>query len=242
MSKLALSGLLAEREAMLELMNDLSDDEWNAPSAEDGKRVRDIVAHIGFTHRLVTETPNLPEGVDPIALRGNWDTEAVVDEFERYTEAAAAVFGRMQGLSRPRDMGDFGSHPTSELPDLYLFDMYGHLRGDLLKPYGPIDRPEPERDDIRLIPVVQWMLAAQPQMCPVADTIALELAGPAGGEVHPRTRGPARRNRAMHRPRVRALGNAATPVARVREGNRRRSRRGSSPRHDPRDLNGVSRR
>jgi len=182
MSKLALSGLLAEREAMLELMNDLSEDEWNAPSAEDGKRVRDIVAHIGFTHRLLTDAPKLPEGVDPIVLRGNWDIEAVVEEFERYTEASAAVFGRMQGLSRPRAMGDFGTHPTSELPDLYLFDMYGHLRGDLLQPYGPIERAEPERDDIRLIPVVQWMLAAQPQMCPVDDTIALELEGPAGGE------------------------------------------------------------
>jgi hypothetical protein len=182
MSKLALSGLLAEREAMLELMNDLSDDEWHAPSAEDGKRVRDIVAHIGFTHRLLTETPKLPDGIDPLVLRGNWDVEAVVEEFERFTEASAAVFGRMQAISRPREMGDFGTHPTSELPDLYLFDMYGHLRGDLLKPYGPIDRPEPQRDDVRLIPVVQWMLAAQPQMCPVDATITLALEGPAGGE------------------------------------------------------------
>jgi mycothiol maleylpyruvate isomerase-like protein len=182
MSKLALSGLLAEREAMLELMNDLSEDEWNAPSAEEGKRVRDIVAHIGFTHRLVTETAKLPEGIDPLVLRGNWDIDAVIEEFDRFTEASAAVFGRMQAISRPRDMGDFGSHPTSELPDLYLFDMYGHLRGDLLEPYGPIERAEPERDDVRLIPVVQWMLAAQPQMCPVDAPITLALEGPAGGE------------------------------------------------------------
>jgi hypothetical protein len=181
MSKLALSGLLAEREAMLEVMHSLSEDEWNAPSAEAGKRVRDIVAHLGYTHRLLTETSKLPEGVDPIVLRGNWDTDSLVDEFERFTEASAAVFGRMQGISRPREMGDFGTHPTSELPDLYLFDMYGHLRADLLRPYGPIDRPEPERDDIRLIPVVQWMLAAQPQMCPIDVPLVLELEGPAGG-------------------------------------------------------------
>jgi hypothetical protein len=193
MSKLALSGLLAEREAMLELMNDLSDDEWHAPSAEDGKRVRDIVAHIGFTHRLVTEQSALPEGIDPLVLRGNWDIDAVVEEFERFTEASAAVFGRMQAISRPRAMGDFGTHPTSELPDLYLFDIYGHLRGDILKPYGPIDRAEPARDEIRLIPTVQWMLAAQPQMCPVDATITLELDGPAGGTfvIGPENGGPA---------------------------------------------------
>jgi uncharacterized protein (TIGR03083 family) len=178
MTKLALSGLMAEREAFLDVVSPLSDDEWNMPSGEDGMTVRDIVAHIGASHRLVIEPTFAPGGIDPVVFRRNWDIEAVVREFDRYTEQSAAVFGRMQAINRPRPMGDVGEHPTSLLPDLYLFDMYGHLRADVVPALG---RDEPARDETRLRPTVDWMFTALPQMCPVDAAIEITLEGPGGG-------------------------------------------------------------
>ena len=178
MTKLALSGLMAEREAFLDVMSSLSDAEWEMPSAEVGKSMRDIVAHIGSSHRLVIEPDFAPGGIDPVVFRRSWDIDAVVDEFDRFTEQSAAVFGRMQAINRPRPMGDFGSHPTSFLPDLYLFDMYGHLRADVVPPLG---REEPPRDEQRLRPTVDWMFEALPQMCPAEVAIEITLDGPGGG-------------------------------------------------------------
>src|SRR6478609_4604238 len=48
---------------------------------------------------------------------------------------------------------------------IFLFDGYCHLRNDILKPNGPIDRPEPPRDEQRLRPTLEWMLAGLPWMC-----------------------------------------------------------------------------
>ncbi len=84
-------------------------------------------------------------------------------------------------------MGDFGTHPMSILPSLYLFDAYTHLRNDILAPSGPIDRVDPPRDEMRLRPTVEWMLAQLPWMCeaalaPVVDRpLTLILDGPGGG-------------------------------------------------------------
>src|SRR5207244_7813886 len=70
---------------------------------------------------------------------------------------------------------------------VFLFDGYPHLRADILAPSGSIERPQPERDEQRLRPTVEWMLAGLPWMC--ADTLAavvvrpleLTLDGPGGG-------------------------------------------------------------
>jgi hypothetical protein len=75
----------------------------------------------------------------------------------------------------------------SILPSTFLFDAYCHLRHDVLAPTGPIERPQPPRDEQRLRPTLEWMLAGLPWMC--ADALApvvqrpltLELSGPGGG-------------------------------------------------------------
>ena len=67
-------------------------------------------------------------------------------------------------------MGDLGTHPMSILPSTFLFDGYTHLRNDMLTPNGSIDRPQPERDEKRLRPTIEWMLAGLPWMC--ADALA----------------------------------------------------------------------
>src|SRR5262249_31487694 len=89
-----------------------------------------------------------------------------------------------QSSDRVMTMGAFGTHPAANLADLYLFDMYGHYRADLL---AALDRAEPPRDAARLQPTVAWMMAALAPMCgeavhPHIDApIAITLDGPGGG-------------------------------------------------------------
>jgi hypothetical protein len=84
-------------------------------------------------------------------------------------------------------MGDLGTHPMAIMSNTFLFDTYCHLRNDILRPNGPIDRAEPPRDEARLRPTVEWMLAGLPGMCEDALTgvldapVALVLDGPGGG-------------------------------------------------------------
>ena len=105
------------------------------------------------------------------------------------SEQALAFCDSVQGpplAENVVDMNDLGSHPMSILPDVFLFDSYCHLRHDILRPGGPIDRPEPRRDEARLRPAIEWMLAGMPWMCPglaavVDRPLVLELTGVGGG-------------------------------------------------------------
>jgi len=83
-------------------------------------------------------------------------------------------------------MGDLGTHPMSILASTFVFDAYCHLRNDILRPTGPIDRPEPPRDEMRLRPTLEWMLAGLPWMSEkeltfVDRPVVLVLDGPGGG-------------------------------------------------------------
>jgi hypothetical protein len=79
-----------------------------------------------------------------------------------------------------------GSYPMHLLANALAFDHYCHIRNDILKPNGPINRPRPADDDVRLGPTVVWMTSGIPQMCAKAlagmhYAIVLELTGPGGG-------------------------------------------------------------
>jgi uncharacterized protein (TIGR03083 family) len=187
MSQLALEGLRAERDAMLATLGELSDDEWNAASGAAGWRVRDLVAHVAATHHGVVDPAVLPgKGGNEARVdeRRVWNIEDVVDEFATFTEQSQARFAAAQSSDRVMTMGTFGTHPAGSLADLYLFDMYGHYRADLL---APLARAEPARDAARLAPTVAWMMAALPPMCgeslhPHLDApLTIALTGPGGG-------------------------------------------------------------
>src|SRR5207237_2507225 len=116
--------------------------------------------------------------------------EQVVDEYETYSAQAAEAFVSVQspGIAEtPLPMGELGTHTMSILPSTFLFDAYCHLRHDVLAPTGPIDRPQPPRDEQRIRPTVEWMLAGLPWMCAAAldpvvqRPVVLELSGPGGG-------------------------------------------------------------
>ncbi|MGQ0823913.1 MAG: maleylpyruvate isomerase family mycothiol-dependent enzyme [Actinomycetota bacterium] len=197
MSERAVDGLRAERDAILAVAKSLTEDEWNAPSACAGWCVRDVVAHMGAVfHGAIDPTlmPDTTGGTEaamegPVAERRQWTIEEVVAEYETFSGqvvdlAAAAQQPPLADTMMP--LGDLGTHPLSALAGCFCFDAYCHLRNDILAPLGPIDRPEPPRDEQRLAPTVEWMLAGLPWMS--ARTLAfldrpvtLTLTGPGGG-------------------------------------------------------------
>ena len=84
-------------------------------------------------------------------------------------------------------LGNLGSHPLHLLANALVFDHYCHLRVDLLRPRGPIDRELPPPDDALIAPAVGWMIAGIPQMQPglaqsLTGRIRLVLSGAGGGE------------------------------------------------------------
>jgi len=205
MSKLAVEGFRAERDAILGVAHSLSDHEWELPSDCAGWTVRDVVAHMGGSLHGVLDPSYMPQGGsldDPeammelgVAERRTWSTEQVIEEYALATGQALDVFTSFQEppiADTMIPMGKLGTHPMSILPATFLFDHYCHLRVDVLAPLGPIDRPEPPRDEARLRPTVEWMIAGLPAMCEdelaaVDRPFVLELDGPGGGTwtIHP---------------------------------------------------------
>jgi uncharacterized protein (TIGR03083 family) len=182
---------------MIAILDTLSEDEWNAPSACAGWAVRDVVAHMAsILHGVVdpTKMPDVSSGTEaameaPVAERRAWSTGEVLDEYKTYSEQAAAVFTMAQDppmSDTMLPMGDLGTHPMSMFASTFCFDAYCHLRNDILAPNGPIDRPEPPRDATRVGATLEWMLAGLPwmsqqQLGALDRPVVLTLTGPGGG-------------------------------------------------------------
>jgi uncharacterized protein (TIGR03083 family) len=197
-SQQAVDGFRAEREAILTVAKGITAEEWLLPSACAGWTVRDVVGHMACTLHGVIDPAFLPNTTDDteramepaVAERRSWPIEAVLEEYESYSEQAANVFASVQDAPLSETllpMGELGTHPMSILPSTFLFDGYTHLRNDILTPNGSIDRPQPPRDEMRLRPTIEWMLAGLPWMCAdalrgiVDRPVVLELDGPGGG-------------------------------------------------------------
>jgi uncharacterized protein (TIGR03083 family) len=196
-SRLGVDGLRAESEAVVQIARSLSVEEWNAPSDCDGWAVRDVIAHMASIMHGVADPawmPDLSIGTEdamegPVAERRAWTTEDVLAEFETFSGQLADLGATLQeppASDTLLSMYDLGTHPMAMLPSTFLFDTYCHLRNDILKPNGPIDRPEPPRDEMRLQPTIEWMLAGLPWMCTrllafVDRPINLVLTGLGGG-------------------------------------------------------------
>jgi uncharacterized protein (TIGR03083 family) len=197
MSQLGVEGLRAERDATLTIAKSLTDDEWNLPSDCDGWAVRDVIAHMASVLHGVADPsmmPDLSAGTEPgmeapVAERRSWTIADVLAEFETYSAQVADLGATLQDPPMAETMlpmGDLGTHPMAIMPSTFLFDNYCHLRNDILQPNGPIDRSEPPRDEKRLAPTIEWMLAGLPWMCAeqltfVDRPIALTLTGVGGG-------------------------------------------------------------
>jgi uncharacterized protein (TIGR03083 family) len=197
MSQQGVDGLRAERDAIVAVVESLRPDEWRAPSACAGWAVRDVVAHMAsILHGVVdpTQMPDVSGGTEaameaPVAERRGWTIEQVLEEYETFSDQAINVCTMAQEpplAETMLPMGDLGTHPMSMLASTFCFDAYCHLRNDILAPEGPIDRPEPPRDETRVGATLEWMLAGLPWMSQRAllfldRPVALTLTGPAGG-------------------------------------------------------------
>jgi len=197
MSTLGVQGLRAERDATLAIAKSLTDAEWNTASDCDGWTVRDVVAHMASILHGVADPsvmPDLSGGTEngmegPVADRRAWTIGDVLAEYETYSGQVADLGATLEEPPMSETllpMGDLGTHPMAIMPCTFLFDNYCHLRNDILKPNGPIDRPQPPRDEMRLAPTIEWMLAGLPWMCAdnltfVDRPITLVLTGVGGG-------------------------------------------------------------
>ena len=122
--------------------------------------------------------------------RRDWTPEQVLTELRTYAPRPRRTLDAMQEpplATSPLTVADLGTYEMQQLADAYAFDLYCHLRVDVLAPHGPIERDIPPADDLRIRPAVGWMLAGLPQMqgdafAFVDRSIGLRLDGPGGGE------------------------------------------------------------
>lgn len=200
MTKQAIVALNAERGLVLELVASIEPNEWDAPSDCFGWRVRDVIAHLGALFHSVGEPSAVAraEGTDDaerqadagVNQRRSWSIEDVVAEYAEWSEKAIALLAGFQEppmADRVIELGNLGSHPMHLIANAFVFDHYCHLRWDLLRPHGPLDRPPLPKDDLRLQAAMEWMLGGLPQMSAaglkgVDRTINLVFEGPGGGE------------------------------------------------------------
>jgi hypothetical protein len=184
----------------LEVFESLTEEEWQRPSGCAGWRVQDVAAHISSNCKETSEpspppaTPLPPMPAERlmdllVEPRRSWSASQVLDELRTYGPRLVDTLGAMQQppvAGSPLTVADLGTYEMHQLADAYAFDLYCHLRHDVLAPRGPIERPVAPADDLRAGPAVEWMLAGLPQMQGdvfdfVDRTIALRLDGPGGG-------------------------------------------------------------
>jgi uncharacterized protein (TIGR03083 family) len=190
----AIDSLWADRAAVLEIGAALTDAQWKAPSGCAGWSVQDVVAHMGALFWLVVDRTALPDasGVPTeaaqeryVEARRSWSADQILDDYATVSAKALAALGDLEALDVELPLGDLGTYHASLLPNAYAFDHYIHIRADLYAPRGPLDGPPPVSDALRLVPTLDWIVAAAPQqnaelLAPVDGAIAVDVTGTAG--------------------------------------------------------------
>ena len=201
MSKQGVEAVRLGIDDALGVFSTLSEEEWARPSACAGWRVQDVAAHMSSNFKETADpSPPPSEPLPPLRAeelmemlvepRRAWTVDEVMTELTAYGPRALEALDSLQEASlasSPLTLADLGTYEMHQLADAYAFDVYCHLRADVLAPHGPIDRAVAPADDARLGPAVGWMLAGLPQMQGdafgfVDRPIALHLDGPGGGD------------------------------------------------------------
>jgi uncharacterized protein (TIGR03083 family) len=199
-SKEALAAVRVGIDDALNVFESLSDEEWCRPSGCAGWRVQDVAAHISSNFKETADpSPPPAQPLPPLPAermmdllvqpRLEWTPKQVIAELRTY---APRLVETLEGLQEPPiatsplTVADLGTYDMHQLADAYAFDLYCHLRVDVLAPRGPIERQVSPADDLRIRPAVGWMLAGLPQMqgdafAFVDRSIQLRLEGPGGG-------------------------------------------------------------
>lgn len=200
MSHAGITGMRCAADDIVAVSSDLSEREWQLPSAATGWTVHDVVIHVGALLEVLQAAVRgdaMPDsGIEAlndvmVAQRRDWDTARTLDNLNKQLEQALPVFSGLQEepmASVPTPMFDLGSHPLHAIADMFTFDMTTHLRYDIVAPRGPISHQLPALDEIRLAPSVSWALGGIPTMQPelarhLTAPLVLRLTGPGSTEV-----------------------------------------------------------
>lgn len=165
MSQIAVDAFRADRDEVLAVARSLSLEEWETASDCDGWRVQDVIAHMANVCRTVVDPGSLPAGVpgDLEATQAaqaeahrHWSSDQVLADYEGVSSKAAEA---LTGLQAPGvgeaviPIENAGNYPLHMVANAFAFDHFCHLRNDILRPNGPIERPSPPADEIRVLSV-----------------------------------------------------------------------------------------
>jgi uncharacterized protein (TIGR03083 family) len=193
MTSAAIAGLRADRDALVEIGASMGDADWKAPSGCAGWSVQDVVAHMGALFALVVDRSTLPDtaGVPTeqaqelnVRARRSWSAGRVLDDYAETSAKALEMLAGLEALDIEIPLGDLGTYHASVLPAAYSFDHYTHIRADLFAPRGPLGDAPPPSDELRLIPTLDWIVAAAPQqnqalLAGLDGAIAIRVTGTA---------------------------------------------------------------
>jgi uncharacterized protein (TIGR03083 family) len=191
------AALRREHAEIVRFCRELGAEEWRAPSAAPGWRVKDVVAHLGGScHAIFTPTSlKLLSSKDIertndvlVEQRRDWEPARVLGEFERWGRrlgTMTSVLCRTPVARVPAPLGELGRFPAAVLlSSAFVFDQHTHLRHDIAPALG---RPAPATDELRMALVLEWMFAVLGNQLRAARPtwltrpISISLAGVGGG-------------------------------------------------------------
>ncbi|HUC25103.1 MAG TPA: maleylpyruvate isomerase family mycothiol-dependent enzyme [Streptosporangiaceae bacterium] len=169
----AIDALKAERAALIGICSGLTAAQWRAPSGCAGWTVQDLVTHLGNLFWLVVDGSQLPDtsGVPTeraqeigVEARRGLSAAGVLADYEQVSERGMTRLAELAALDVEVPLGeDFGTYSTRVAPCAYVFDHYTHIRADLFAPRGPLTGEPPPSDELRVVPILDWIEAALPQ-------------------------------------------------------------------------------
>jgi uncharacterized protein (TIGR03083 family) len=194
--------LRRERSQLLSFCRDLSDADWQMPSAAVGWRVQDVVAHMGSAYRALFGPAALElmrskdiERTNDLLVdrRRDWPPSRVIAEYERWSQVMLRLMGPVSRtpLARaPMRLAELGRFRVGQLLCAIVFDTHTHLPHDIAPALG---RTVPDTDADRMAVVLEWMMAVLSNQLRAARPgwldrpVSITLSGPGGGcwVVHP---------------------------------------------------------
>ena len=187
----AIEAVRADRAALLEIGRGLTAAQWQEPSGCPGWSVQDVVAHLAAGFWAMVDLSQLPDITGQPFEQGQevWvqsmrdlSPKAVLDDYEQVSSTGLDRLAGLAGLDLQVPLGDAGTYPAALFPAAYSFDHYTHIRADLFPPRGPLAGDPPPSDELRLVPVLDWIEAALPQqnagvLESLGGTIEIDLTG-----------------------------------------------------------------
>jgi uncharacterized protein (TIGR03083 family) len=192
-----ITALHDQRAQTLQFCSDLTAEEWLAPSAAAGWRVKDVVAHLGSgCHALFTpaslallRSRDIERTNDAMVdERRAWAPMDVLNEFAQWSSRVsrlASILTSSPLASLRVPLAELGTFRLDLLlAGAMVFDQHTHLRFDVAP---TLDRDAPSTDANRMSVVIEWMLAVLSNQLKGSRPegrdrpLALTLTGPGGG-------------------------------------------------------------